>query len=796
MDQSPILLMLQPDDEAYLPRLKPMLKGRRALLITANPDSAGETELYAKSKGCKYIISSNPTVLRQVVSDNTNSKESLDNWAGSLWERNGITFLFINPLRQLYSVSYGHFIAERFISKITQPELWSKTPSFSWEPARTDTIQRWYELFSQAFLIAVDIETRSWDENPENPLATESQRHTTIRSIAYTGLWEDGNIHTIVLPLHDGPIEELPFWLHWVRKFNSLSVPKIFQNGLYDSWHNVQYHAPFKSYLWDTQSLFHSWFTELPKDLAFIAAFTIHNIFYWKDMAKSETQLRQWEYNARDGWATMVSLLAILKELPSWAIQNYLIKFPLWVPCLDCNLEGFLCNNEQRAKLIAKDIQTLNNTENRLKTWFGEDFNPRSPTQVTKLISFYGSSDIDSSGEVELLKFGTRHPLNKLFSDTILKSREVSKRISTYYKPPDFSVAKIKNFKKKTPLLKRNRIYFGLNPDGTDTSRMSCKEGACWTGMQIMNQPREHDGPKMMELADPGWRIFECDNEKSETYTTAFKSGSPGLLETLRKDREEGLDFHRMNGSKFFGLKYEEVPQGLRDDACKRIIYGAQNNMGPGQLRRLMGDTALFKAKGLLKLPEFYTLDQVAEILMNAYDVGYPEVRKNPNSLYQWIIANVETTRLLTSDLGWTRYCFGHPRKLRPDLNMYSAHVPQCLSVGVLNKGFMQGYWKVRALNSKNIRLKAQIHDSILGQVRAGYEHLVMEFRKNLQQKVTVKDKDGIGRFMEIPVAAKISPIGGSWADCVKWDGDITKLPGIQDKSTSSTSINQIQTST
>ena len=52
-----------------------------------------------------------------------------------------------------------------------------------------------------------------------------------------------------------------------------------------------------------------------------------------------------------------------------------------------------------------------------------------------------------------------------------------------------------------------------------------------------------------------------------------------------------------MNGSKFFGLKYEEVPQGLRDDACKRIIYGAQNNMGPGQLTRLMGDTALFTAK-------------------------------------------------------------------------------------------------------------------------------------------------------------------------------------------------------
>jgi hypothetical protein len=192
--------MLTDFDAPYVPKLKPMLKGRKAMLITANPDSAGETELYAKSKGIKYIISTNQTVLRQVVSDNPHSKESLDNWAGSLWERNGITFLFINPLRQLYSVPYGSFIAERFISKIVNPGKWNRTPPFSWELARTDTIQRWFDLYSQAILIAADIETLSWDENPENPLDPKSERHTFIRSIAYTALWKDGSIHTIVLP--------------------------------------------------------------------------------------------------------------------------------------------------------------------------------------------------------------------------------------------------------------------------------------------------------------------------------------------------------------------------------------------------------------------------------------------------------------------------------------------------------------------------------------------------------------------------------------------------------------------
>lgn len=752
-----------------------MLKGRQAFAINANPDSAGEIELYAKSKGIKYIISTNSVVLRQIVSDNTFSKESIDNWAGSLWERNGLTFLFLNPLKQLYSVPYGNFIAKRFVSKIVEPESWRKTPDFIWEAARPDNIQSLFELFQTSILIAADIETKSWDDDPENPL--KGERHTLIRSIAYTGLWPDGQIFTVVLPIGDAPIEELSFWITWMRKFNLLPQSKIFQNGLYDSWHLVQYHAPVRAYLWDTQSLFHSWYAELPKDLAFITAFCIHNVFYWKDMAKAADLRKQWEYNARDGWATMVSLLALLEEIPDWTVKNHLLKFPLWVPCLDCNLEGLLCDNEQRAILVAKDLQDLNDTERRLQHWFGEGFNPRSPPQVSKLIAFYGSPDITSAGEVELLKFGTRHPINKLFADTILKSRGVAKKISTYYKPPDFTVSKSKSKKKQSPLLKKGRIYYGLNPDGTVNPRLSCKEGACWTGMQVQNQPRDSDGPKKMEVADPGWRLFECDNEKSEAYATAYKSGCQGLLDALAADRAGTFDFHKMNGSKFFGLKYEEVPQGLRDDACKRIIYGAQNNMGPGQLRRQMGDAALANARTLLKLPAYYTLNAVAEYLMNSYDVGYPEVRKNPDSLYQWIINNVETTKKLTSDLGWTRYCFGHPKKNKQDLNAYSAHEPQTLSAGVLNEGWKKAWWEVRLKNSNNIRFKAQIHDSILGQVRVGHEYLVMDVRAKLQQKVNVKDKDNIVRVMEIPVAAKISPIGGSWASCVKWKGELEKLP-------------------
>ena len=230
-----------------------------------------------------------------------------------------------------------------------------------------------------------------------------------------------------------------------------------------------------------------------------------------------------------------------------------------------------------------------------------------------------------------------------------------------------------------------------------------------------------------------------------------------------------------MNGSKFFGLKYEDVPQELRDDACKRIIYGAGYNMTAPQLLRRMGEKAVDKAKILLKLPKHYSRLETCDFLLNTYNIAYPEV-KGPN--YEAIKALVMSTHMLTSSLGWTRYCFGNPARNRHDFNAYVAHVPANLSVGVLNRGFIRSWQEVKKPNSRYLRFKAQIHDSIFGQVRVGYEYLVPQVRQIVQQKVMVKDLvHGIERMMEIPVAMKISKPGGSWADCKKWNGKIETLP-------------------
>lgn len=477
MTNSPILLMVTPFDEPYLSSLKAFLRGRQTYFILENPDSHAEIELYAKSKGIKYIITTNSVVLNKVVESQRH--QSLDNWAGSLYERNGITYLFLNPLRQLYSVSFGRFLTDRFISKIVTPSSWPRTPAFSWELARIETVERWFHLYTQTLLIAVDIETVSF----ENPASGELE--TAIRCLAFTGLWPDGNIHTIVLPILDAPSTEQSYWITWMRKFLSLKIPKIFQNGLYDNAHCISYSSPGYGYFFDTQSLFHSWFSELPKNLAFISGFTIHNVFYWKDLAK-ETG-RYYEYNARDGWATLVSAMGLVKEMPDWAWTNYLLKFPVWVPCLYSNLEGVKVNESIRDKLIRDYIAKFEASRARLERWFGEGFNGNSSAQVTKLIQFYGSADITNADEDALDKFALRHPLNARFSREILNLRETITILSKSLKPKDYSVT-AKSSKRKTYLLKSGRFYYTLNPDGTDTLRLSSGEGYNWTGANIQNQ--------------------------------------------------------------------------------------------------------------------------------------------------------------------------------------------------------------------------------------------------------------------------------------------------------------------
>jgi hypothetical protein len=631
--------------------------------------------------------------------------------------------LIIPPLEHLRTVPEAPFLFRRYISKLTKPDSWFPQSDFSWDLITPQNVQHYYSLFAGARLIAVDIET------PEN------NPYRTIECVGYCGLFADGTTHSVVLPVKD------EWAISWMQKFNALKPGKIMQNGLYDAAYFMRWNAPLYNWMWDTLILFHCWYAELPKDLGFITSFAIRNVRYWKDEGKTGNKSDKYEYNAKDCWATMMSFLSMMQECPGYVFTNYEIEFPLVFPCITVELDG-IAADEEKFKEAQKKLQAqLETHENRLRTWVHPDFNPGSSKQCILLMGAFGykwrTGQTPSSDDKNLNAVMAFTPLHTRIFGEIQKVREYRKLLTTY-----IIWEKIWN----------GRLYYKLNPAGTDTGRMASTESSFWCGLQIQNMPRGWEVKSWLR-ADSGWLLGENDFAQSEARCVGYISGCTTLIELV----EGPHDYHSWNAQSFFGVPYDTIydertgktlNKALRD-LSKRTNHGANYNMGAQVMLDTMGPSAVQKAKEVLKLPANMSLKAVCEFLLNQYARTYPEVKTD----YQdWIKRTVQLTHKLVSALGWTRYCFGDPLNNKQALNAYVAHVPQNLSVGIINRRFYQ-IWRETIYGSLRdvVRLKAQIHDSILYQYRIDRPDASEIVNEMMKEPIQVRDIKGKTRTLLIP---------------------------------------------
>lgn len=747
-----LLFLGTQEDKAYLPKLKSVVGTATVFVLLEQIQTITEVVLYCKKRNITGVISTSKTLLTKLLSrENERKQPSLDSYAGSYFKRDGIEFVFINPLEHFVSVSYGSFLARRFVSKLTAPEEWMQQPEFNWEIATASTIESIYSRYQNAYAIACDIET--YKEN------------LAIRCIGYTAIFiTDGKFttHSCVLPI------DSDWSLAWMRKFNwELKAPKIFQNGKYDIAYLSRYNAVPYNYLWDTAHLFHSWYSELPKDLATLGAFFIREAMYWKDLANTSDLQQYYLYNAKDTWTTALVWIQQMLQMPEWAKNNYLQEFPLIFPCHLAEMTGVkrdMNKLKEAETLKMREIETKSASLNRMLG--GISFNVASPVQMKALLKVLGCSDLESADEKNLKKASLRHPLNARIINLVLEIRKARKLVSTY-------LVEGKEL--------NGRILYALNPHGTDTGRLASREHHFWCGLQVQNIPRGRD-VKQTIASDDGFRIAECDLEQAESRDTAHIAGDESLIAAVSGSR----DFHSVNASAFFGKSYESIyddeagktkDKKLRDLA-KRVNHGANYNMGANVLVDTMGEDKVSDAARTLNLPKLYTHKQIAEYLLAQFHKTYPNISK---VYYPGVIHEVLTTRRLSSKAehdvsyqaskqGWVRYCFGNPDKNKSDLNAYVAHSPQSLNAMTLNKAFMKVFYEV-ALNpkySKDFKLCAQIHDSILFQFREGHEYLADKVKEAMEIPVTITGYDNKNRSFTVPAAVKAGADGkGSlyWSD-------------------------------
>lgn len=747
------------NDTPYLPQLKSCAAGATVYVRTEEVITITQVTGYCAAKRVTRVLTTSDKLLRKLLNWQERAAPSVNDYSGSLFKVGDIEIVFLRPLSSLVTVSYGRFLAARLISKFTKPNSWFPTSKFTGYTLLTAlNHNELFAEFSTAHIISIDIETFRED--------------ATIRCLSYTAGWfRDAELETksIILPM------DSEFNLALMRKFNwELKAPKVFQNGKYDIAYFARYSAPVYAYLFDTAHLMHSWHSELPKDLGFLNAFFLREAMYWKDLADTIDLDQYYRYNALDTWGTLNCFLAMLAEAPQYAINNYLLEFPLVFPCHLSEMTGIKRDMKvlKEAKVeveeaIAKDQASLDTI---LAIPKGFTFNVSSPKQMKQLLKLIGCGDLPSTDEKNLNKARFRHPLNARILNLVIKIRKNRKLLSTYLtEGKEFSY-----LGKDT-----GRVLFALNPHGTDSGRLASREHHFWCGINIQNIPR---GPavKKTYVADTGFLLAECDLEQAESRDTAYISGDSQLMINV----EESPDFHKSNASMFFGVPFEEVTKELRT-LGKPVNHGANYNMGAYVLIDTMGEENIIKAKRLLNLNRAWTTVAVAQYLLDQFHRVYPTIK---SVYYRGVVNEVCTTARLESlavhwspsinkadvpsmakQLGeeylkvidttprWTRSCFGNPQNSKPVLNSYISHPPQSLNAMTLNKAYLAVFNNIaiHPEHSKNFKLIAQIHDSILFQYRVGHEYLCDMVEHLMEIPVTVRAYDNEVRTFIVPAGVK-----------------------------------------
>lgn len=723
------------DNPNYLNTLSrlPSVLGHNIATSFLRRETATEVSVICKQKGFDAVICSQPSLLaaalRQApdyIPPPKGTAPSLEDYAGSWIDLPmGIPMVVINSLERFNTVAYEKFITDRFISKLTKPQRWFQQTEFKWSQVHEHNAAEVLRVLELADLTAIDIETPG-----------DSDR--SITCVGYCAYNRNSNTSQCYV---------VHFNSEWAWRFvqqaNRTRSAKIFQNGQYDNSYFLRWNCVPHNWLWDTLNLMHSWYSELPKRLDFITAFALRKQRFWKNDGKTGGLEDLFRYNALDCWATLNSMLSLIAEMPEWAATNYQIEFPMVFPSLTAALEGVKVDMEQFKKVKAQKEAEADKRLERLRVLIDQpNFNPRSPLQMKLLFKVLGCGSLPDTAKASMLKARAASPLNDLILGEAVAYKESAKVVSSY-----LDADKLWN----------DRWMYAIDPAGTDTGRSASKASAFWCGNSIQTIPRG-DSIKSFLVADDGWYLAEPDKAQSEARCVGYLAGELSLIELV----EGPHDYHAWNAQAFFGVPYEEIydertkktlDKDLRD-LSKRTNHGANYNMGAGVMLDTMGPKAVAKAKRVLKLPAKMRLLEVCEYLLAAYSKTYPNVK---GLLYDTIISTIELTNRLVSPLGWTRYFFAKPsRRNKPALNAAVAHGPQNLSVSIINKEWytiwretMYGKLRLR------VRIKAQIHDSILFQYRQGDDSAPTEVQEMMKTAVPVKGADGVTRTLVIPTDMK-----------------------------------------
>jgi DNA polymerase I-like protein with 3'-5' exonuclease and polymerase domains len=753
-----ILVNYDPKEKQQLPIVAGILK-RHGISAKASSESFGISELLnaAKKTGSQGILLCNEGTLKNCVQVPVKTQATLSTFRGSRLNFS-IPAIVCAPLDQIHTLQYGNFLLDNDIKKfkhLSRPPIQLKFKVCE----TVDDFLYAVGALNQCIFISADIETDG---------------HSRITCIAFTGVLPNLNTTTFVIPFIDFGMDHWPtekqygFAIQMMRDICANDVPKMFYNGNYDCQYLIKYHAEPNNWVLDTMGLLHAQYAELEKNLAFAASLHCFDYYYWKledSLSKKNKEIRgYWGYCAKDSWyPARIFINMIQEDYPSYAVSNYQRLFKLCYPCIYCAFEGIKISEPARLEARQTSEDELSKRSIALKTMAANpNFNPNSPKQVaTFLYDIIGAKPVPiknkQTGKYETKKstdkkvlqnkIATQHPLLTRIIEDIISYREEQKAISTYfdflkYKMPDSSC----------------RLLYSMSPFTTDTGRFSSKQSnfrkmdyeegkPISYGTQIQNQPTD-GSTKSFLIADEGYEMAEADNNKSEARCVALLSGCRKMQTAIEYTER---DFYKSLGPLFFGIPYEKVSKELRNSALKHIVHQANYLGGWEVFINRIGIKKVYEIGAMLE-KQVVDVKAFVNWLIARYHIAFPEVQDH----WKEIRREVLRTHKLVSVLGYTRHFFGNIIEDHSVLRAAVAHEPQNLSVSILNKGFWKIYRDIVLTEHGAFRLKAQIHDAVMFQyLTERREEFKISVLRCMDNPTNVR-----GQVLTIPVDYKY---GQSW---------------------------------
>jgi len=733
------------EDRPYLPSLIPLLKAEGLTgVATSKIYTIGELQDAAKKQRCQAVLLSNSSTLINCLGESAR----LSNFRGTRINYT-IPVIVVNPMEHTHSVNHGRWLLAQDLEKFRH--IREAVQSFSFTVLETPEQMQQVQLrLETAILISLDIETND---------------KLQITCISYAAIFNDSSTACYILPLvdfgedHFTDDEMYATAITTMRRINKSAIPKVAFNGQYDSTYLLTYDAEPVNFVCDPMVLSWCEYSELPRSLDFVSSLCCYDYFYWKgeaEEAKQKGAIREyWAYCAKDSWYTLRCALHQMSTKPAYAYTNYSKIFHLIHPAIYCAFEGFRVDEakriENRAKAVSVKLEALNN----LQTMSCDpEFNPGSWQQVARfLYETIGASRVKGApnagtDEKTLNMVAIQHPLLARIIDEIQTYRGQAKLISTYF---DF-------------VQKQGRLLYSLDPSGTDTGRSASQASPFWLGTQIQNVPRGHDIKDWL-VADEGYTLCEADKSKSEARCVGYMAQCEAYITAIE---DKTKDFYKQVATLLFGIPYAEVSDEIRNDVTKHITHGANYVMGPIPLIGRATPKRLYSAMSNLKAPT-KNLTEFAKWLLAIYHKPFHEIKQN---WYPATKLEIQRTHKLISPLGWTRYFFGDISKQHAVFRAAVAHGPQNLSVELINKAFWRVYRDLVIPSNGSVRLKAQVHDSIIIQCKGEQlREVTMQMNKIMNIPCEVH-----GRVMRIPTEFKVSKINGSWGEMDEYNPTITHI--------------------